>query len=101
MRLFVIMSPTGRRGTKTEYTMFRKFLVSDGYIQIAADVYMRIAANRKALEKHRIRLKNIAPSTGVIRVFSLTEKQFGNILYLTGVIDEQEKVIGANSIIML
>lgn len=42
MRLLVILSPTDRWGTKTEYTRLRKFLHKDGYLRIAPEVYMRI-----------------------------------------------------------
>ena len=52
MRLLAILSPTGKWGTKTEYTKLRKFLNKDGYIRIAPEVYMRIVQNRKASEKH-------------------------------------------------
>ena len=39
MRLLVILSPTDRWGTKTEYTRLRKFLHKDGYLRIAPEVY--------------------------------------------------------------
>lgn len=42
MRLLVILSPTDKWGTKTEYTKLRKFLQRDGYIRIAPEVYMRM-----------------------------------------------------------
>ena len=46
MRILVILSPTDKWGTKTEYTKLRKFLVSDGYLRIAPEVFMRIVQNR-------------------------------------------------------
>ncbi len=46
MRLLVILSPTEKWGTKTEYTKLRKFLHKDGYLRIAPEVYMRIVQNR-------------------------------------------------------
>ena len=46
MRLLVILSPTEKWGTKTEYTKLRKFLHKDGYLRIAPAVYMRIVQNR-------------------------------------------------------
>ncbi len=53
MRLLVILSPTEKWGTKTEYTRLRKFLQKDGYIRIAPEVFMRIVQNRKALQTNR------------------------------------------------
>ena len=61
MRLLVILSPTDRWGTKTEYTKLRKFLHKDGYLRIAPEVYMRIVQNRKASEKHYRRIEEYAP----------------------------------------
>ena len=47
MRLIVILSPTDKWGTKTEYTKLRKFLQKNGYIRIAPEVFMRVVQNRK------------------------------------------------------
>ena len=52
MRIFVILSPTNKRGTKTEYTKLRKFLISDGYIRISEEVFMRITNNRKGAKSN-------------------------------------------------
>ena len=101
MRLLVILSPTEKWGTKTEYTKLRKFLHKDGYIRIAPEVFMRIVQNRKASEKHYRRIEEYAPKTGVVRLLRLTEKQYNNIYMISGGIDYQEKVVGVNCHIML
>lgn len=101
MRLLVILSPTEKWGTKTEYTRLRKFLRKDGYIRIAPEVFMRIAQNRKASEKHYRRIEEYAPKTGAVRILRLTEKQYNNIYMLTGEPDYQEKVVGNNCHIMI
>ncbi|HEF1046606.1 TPA: CRISPR-associated endonuclease Cas2 [Campylobacter coli] len=101
MRLLVILSPTDRWGTKTEYTRLRKFLHKDGYLRIAPEAYMRIVQNRKASEKHYRRIEEYAPKTGTVRLLRLTEKQYNNIYLVTEEADYQEKVVGINSHIML
>ncbi len=101
MRLLAILSPTDKWGTKTEYTNLRKFFQSDGYLRIAPEVYMRVVPNRKAAEKHFRRIDEKAPKTGTVRLLRLTEKQFGNIYYVTGEDDRQEKTVGVKSVIML
>ena len=45
MRLIVILSPTNKWGTKTEYTNLRKFLIKDGYLRIAQ-------THRKTIRQH-------------------------------------------------
>lgn len=101
MRLLVMLSPTNKWGTKTEYTELRKFLQKDGYLRIAPEVYMRIVPNRKASEKHYRRINEFAPKTGIVRVIRFTEKQYDNIYMVVGEQDLQEKVVGRNCHIMI
>lgn len=100
MRLLVILSPTDKWGTKTEYTRLRKFLFKDGYIRIAPVVFMRIVQNRKAAEKHYRRIEDVAPETGTVRLLRITEKQYKNMYFVTGEEDYQEKTVGSNCHIM-
>jgi CRISPR-associated protein Cas2 len=101
MRILVILSPTNKWGTKTEYTMFRKFLISDGYMRIAPEVFMRIVQNRKAAQKHYRRMEHYLPTTGTVRVLKLTEKQYANMYMPVAEPDYQETVVGTNCHIML
>ena len=101
MRLLVILSPTGKRGTKTEYTNLRKFLTKDGYLKIASEVYMRIVQNRKASEKHYRRIQEFSPTTGTVRLLRLTEKQYQSIYMVTGEPDYQEQTVGVNCHIII
>ena len=101
MRLIVMLSPTDKWGTKTEYTNLRKFLIKDGYLRIAPEVFMRIVQNRKTSEKHYRRIKEHAPRTGVVRMIRITEKQYENIAMITGGADYQEQTVGTNCHIMI
>jgi len=101
MRIIVILSPTNKRGTKMDYTKLRKFLIADGYLRIAEDVFMRVTTNRKGAEKHLRRLEEYAPKSGCVRVFKMTEKQYENIWMLAGGADYQERVVGKNGHVML
>ena len=101
MRIIVILSPTNKWGTKTEYMNLRKFLLRDGYLRIAPEVFMRITPTRRSSEKHFRRLDSVAPKSGVVRVLRLTEKQYETIYMLTGEMDYQEKTVGKNCHIML
>lgn len=101
MRLIVILSPTGKWGTKKEYTCLRQFLYKDGYLRIAPEVFVRVVQNRKAAEKHYRRIKKYAPKTGTVRMIRLTEKQYSNIYMVAGEQDYQEKTVGNNVHIIL
>ncbi len=101
MRIFVILSPSNKWGTKTEYTKLRGFLQKDGYLKIAPDVFMRIVQNRKTAEKHYNRILEYTPKTGIVRYLHLTEKQFQKIKILTGGVDYQETIVGKNCHIII
>ena len=87
--------------TKTEYTNLRKFLIKDGYLRIAPEVYMRIVQNRKASEKHYRRIQEFAPKTGTVKLLPLTEKQYQSIYMVAGEPDYQEQTVGANCHIII
>ncbi|NLA70184.1 MAG: CRISPR-associated endonuclease Cas2 [Clostridiales bacterium] len=101
MRILVMLNPTNQRGTKMNYTAFRKFLISDGYQRIGTELFMRVSNNRKSMEKHLKRMEEYNPGTGTIRIIKMTEKQYENIRYLTGEPDAQEIIVGANCHISL
>lgn len=101
MRILVMLDPTNKRGTKKAYTDLRNFLVSDGYLRIGTELYMRITPSRKTAEKHIRRLSEHSPGTGTVRVLRLTEKQYESIWYLTGGEDPQEQVVGRNCHVIL
>ena len=63
---------------------FRNALVNDGYYMVQYSVYARLCNGPDGAEKHYERLKKIAPSTGSIRVLSVTEKQYASIKIIAG-----------------
>ena len=101
MRILVMLNPTNKHGTKTSYTAFRKFLLSDGYVLLGPELYMRVVTSRKSAETHLRRMQDNHPNTGIIRALRLTEKQYSSIWNLTETVDIQESIVGANEIIMV
>lgn len=51
MRILVMLNPTNKYGTKMAYTELRKFLLSDGYIKLQPDVFMRVEDTKKKLSE--------------------------------------------------
>lgn len=101
MRVIIVLKPTNKRGTKTAYTRFRNELQSNGFVLVAPEIFMRVTTNRKSAKTLIERISKRVPDTGIIRVLTLTEKQFHGMLYLTGEDDYQEKTVGANCHICL
>lgn len=101
MRILVMLNPTNRYGTKTAYTELRKFLLSDGYLKIQPDVFMRVEDTKKSYQKHENRIKSYLPPTGEVRMLILTERQFEGCILCQEKPDLQEKLVGAKDLVTL
>lgn len=89
--------------TKTErraYTLFRRFLLNDGYDMIQFSVYGRILNGNDAEAKHMKRLVDNLPPEGSIRVLTVTEKQFAGMKLLVGMPLFQEKAVKASQMLL-
>ena len=101
MRLIVFLKPTNKRGSKTAYTKFRKFLEKDGYVLLQPEVFMLTVTSRNAAKSRIAQLGAMAPSTGQIRILPLTEKQYAQMSYLVGEADAQERIVGSHALVDL
>jgi CRISPR-associated protein Cas2 len=91
-----VVSKTDRRA----YTLFRRFLLNDGYDMIQYSIYGRILNGTDAEEKHMKRLVSNLPSAGSIRVLTVTEKQYASMKILVGMPLFQEKHVNANQTLL-
>ena len=95
MRIIVSLQPTNRRGTKSEYTAFRKLLASKGFVLVQPEVFLASAPTRRAAGHLLESLKGRAPSTGNVFALVLTERQFLSIECLAGALPYQERAVGS------
>ena len=72
-------------------TVFRRFLLNDGYDMIQFSVYGRILNGTDSEQKHLKRLTANLPPAGSVRVLTVTEKQYASMLLLVGLPLFQEK----------
>lgn len=72
---------------KRNYLAFRKFLLNEGFIMMQESVYSKICLNSIQGELLYNKIKNNAPSKGIIQVLVITEKQYASIKYITGIQD--------------
>ncbi len=101
MRLIVFFDlPTTTKARKKAYTVFRRFLLKDGYDMLQWSVYSRITNNGEDAKKHLQRLKYNLPSEGSIRCLEVSEKQFANMKLLVGNLSFQEKRVTSDQILL-
>lgn len=101
MRMLVLFDlPVTTREKRRAYTLFRRFLIQDGYDMIQWSVYARMVNGMDDAEKHLKRLANNLPQEGSIRCLQVSEKQFANMKLLLGTRKFQEKKVNANQMLL-
>lgn len=101
MRLLVLFDlPVVSKADRRAYTLFRRFLLNDGYDMIQFSIYGRIVNGNDALDKHMKRLVNNLPPDGSIRCLSVTEKQYASMKLLVGLPLFQEKAVKINQMLL-
>lgn len=101
MRMMVFFDlPMVTRAEKRAYTVFRRFLLNDGYDMIQFSVYGRILNGSDAEQKHLKRLTANLPPAGSVRVLTVTEKQYASMLLLVGLPLFQEKKVKASQMML-
>lgn len=85
MRLLVFFDlPMDSAKDRKAYSIFRKFLIKNGFIMMQKSVYSKLVINNvtSAAVKNKIS-KNLPPS-GLVELLEITENQFSRIDYLVG-----------------
>lgn len=102
MRLLVFFDlPTVTRAEKRAYTLFRRFLLKDGYDMIQWSIYGRVVNGFDDNETHVNRLLANLPPEGSVRLLQISEKQFAQMKLLVGLSKKQEKSVNANQLVLL
>lgn len=101
MRILVFFDlPVVTRADRRAYTLFRRFLINDGYDMLQFSIYARILNGRDAEEKHFQRLSANLPPEGSIRVLTVTEKQYASMKLLVGLPLFQEKKVDSKQMLL-
>lgn len=101
MRMMVFFDlPVVTRAEKRAYTLFRRFLINDGYDMLQWSVYGRIVNGVNAEQKHLKRLIAHLPPAGSVRCLTVTEKQYAAMRMLVGSPDSQEKKVNAQQMLL-
>jgi len=101
MRLLVFFDlPMVTRTERRAYTLFRRFLLNDGYDMIQFSVYGRILNGTDAEQKHMKRLIDNLPPEGSVRCLTVTEKQYASMKLLVGLPLFQEKAVTASQMLL-
>ena len=83
------------------YTRFHKWLIANGYLMMQYSIYCKVFSNRDSAQKHLKAIHRVVPKTGQVRVMLVTERQYCEIVLLSGEITEQETIATEEGFIVL
>jgi CRISPR-associated protein Cas2 len=76
--------PTETPENRHDYAQFRKKLLQDGFSMMQYSVYVRPCDSEENAETHRQRCQAMLPPEGQVRIFMMTDKQYGRMLVFNG-----------------
>lgn len=71
--------PTETKQQRKQYSIFRKSLLTGGFVMMQYSIYMRHCATVENSEVHVKKVKSALPPDGEVRILKITDKQFSKI----------------------
>lgn len=85
MRLIVMFDlPSVTKREMVQYQKWHKFLVRNGFIMMTESVYSRLLINKSVSSATRVLIQKNSPTTGIVQLLEITERQYSMIEYLVG-----------------
>ena len=85
MWLYVLFDlPTETKQHRKAAARFRKDLIKDGFTMMQWSVYIRHCASNESGTVHINRVRQSVPAEGLISVVKVTDRQFGDMITITG-----------------
>lgn len=102
MRLIVffdlpVVTPADRRAA----ALFRKYLLKSGFLMVQESVYSKLAISDRVAEGVVGRLRQNAPSRGLIQILKVTERQYSSMINVTGKVCAQDILEDTESLVVL
>lgn len=77
--------PVVEKKERKDASMFRNFLLNNGFSMIQYSIYTRFFSGKDACEKYYKLIKDNLPIEGKVDIITITDRQYGNIIsYNTG-----------------
>lgn len=76
--------PVTTTAERKEYTVFRKFLIKSGFLMLQESIYCKIAQNSTMADSIVDNIRKNKPSSGLVQVLKITEKQYSKMEYIVG-----------------
>ena len=102
MRLFCMFDvPMETKEEQRAYRVFRKALLSEGFVMMQYSIYVRGCPSREYANRLEERVKKIVPICGNVRLLCVTEKQYEEMKLLVGNRSNREIAIGTERLLII
>ena len=93
--------PVETKSEQRQYRKFRKNLIEEGFIMMQYSIYVRTCPTREFTERMIKRLKKKHPPNGNVRLLTITEKQYDDMVLIIGSKNTNEESIGVERLIII
>lgn len=101
MRVLLIYDlPVEEERDRRIYTRFHKNLLSLGFYMLQFSVYTKVIQNDTSYKQLSLKLEKIIPNTGSVITIKITEKQYQDMVYLTGQKNKFDMLVGGKELII-
>ena len=90
--------PTESGEDRRQYRKFRKVLIKKGFLMMQESVYCKLALNTTVADSIVQAVKANKPSSGLVQLLVITEKQFSRMEFVVGtsqnnILDSDERIV--------
>lgn len=99
MRILVFFDlPTITNTDRKEYTRFRKYLLTNGFMMLQESVYCKLVLNQTVGNAVTKNIRRNSPKAGLVQMLCITEKQYAKMEFVIGeandsIINNDERLI--------
>lgn len=83
--------PTLTKTQRRDHTVFRNYLLKQGFLRCQFSVYMRVLPGKEGVKKLTGKIRDNRPKKGKITILTITDKQYENIVTFEDRIERREK----------
>ena len=82
------------------YNHFHKSIISLGFYMLQFSVYTKVIQNDTSFKQQYKKLEKLVPTKGNIIILKITEKQYQDMIYLTGEKNKFDLLVGGKELVV-
>lgn len=101
MRILLIYDlPMNEEKDRKIYQKFHRDVLSLGFYMLQFSVYTKVIQNDTTFKQQYAKLEKIIPMKGSVIILKVTEKQYQDMIYLTGEKNKFDMLVGGKELVV-